>query len=231
MKNLLLVLIILFFCNFSQAQNDIYRAPTVSPIVDATPQGSMTQTINPTKPETEGNVYSNPLWLEHTVVFSNDTKYEGWAKYDIYNKVFYFQTDEGMKSAGINQIKEYHVNSSAEINYTNAKYISSQLPIGFYRKLAMGKVELLASETVIQMKRRYVPMADVDLKPDYYVKGKKYYLLMDGNPIEVPTKKKQFVALFEDKQELVYAYIKKNKISLNSEEELADTVKHINTLK
>lgn len=52
----------------------------------------------------------------------------------------------------------------------------------------------------------------------------------DGHAIKVPKRKKEFLALFPEKADLISAYIKDNRIKLNKEKSLKKLIKYINTI-
>lgn len=52
----------------------------------------------------------------------------------------------------------------------------------------------------------------------------------NGHAIKVPKKRKDFLALFPNKGELISAFIKDNRIKLNKEKSLKKLIKYINTI-
>ncbi|MEM6721722.1 MAG: hypothetical protein AAF611_20505 [Bacteroidota bacterium] len=59
-----------------------------------------------------------------------------------------------------------------------------------------------------------------------------FYLEKDhnGEAIRIPKRKKEFLALFPEKADLISAYIKDNRIKLNKEKSLKKLIKYINTI-
>ncbi len=64
-----------------------------------------------------------------------------------------------------------------------------------------------------------------DMKCEFYIEK-----AHNGHAIKVPKKRKEFLALFPDKAELIAAFIKENRIKLNKEKSLKKLIKYINTL-
>lgn len=64
-----------------------------------------------------------------------------------------------------------------------------------------------------------------DMKCEFYIEK-----AHDGHAIKVPKRKKEFLALFPEKADLISSYIKENRIKLNKEKSLKKLIRYINTI-
>lgn len=78
----------------------------------------------------------------------------------------------------------------------------------------------------------YVPSSTYqEAKPAYYKKeGDKYYLGVNGTVYNMPTKKKDFIALLPNHNESIESFIKDNKISFKNENDFIKLLNFMNTL-
>ncbi|WP_420570799.1 hypothetical protein [Kordia sp.] len=64
-----------------------------------------------------------------------------------------------------------------------------------------------------------------NMKCEFYIeKGK------NGQAIKIPKKRKEFLALFPEKSDMINAFIKENRIKLNKEKSLKRLIRYINTI-
>lgn len=64
-----------------------------------------------------------------------------------------------------------------------------------------------------------------DMRCEFYIEK-----AHNGHAIKLPKRKKELLALFPDKADLIKTFIKKNRIKLNKEDSLKKLIKYINTI-
>lgn len=114
-------------------------------------------------------------------------------------------------------------------------YVESNNPqdesAGYFKKITGDNYKLLSKHRVVYMSSvaagAYEPATKAELRkePDSY-----FLSILDQEVVKLKRKKKFFLELFPDKQELISKYIKEEKISLIKEKDLINLVDYLNKI-
>jgi hypothetical protein len=138
----------------------------------------------------------------------------------------------------ISKKKSYEINQhSNNVTYRVLEKVDSEKEndLGYYINLEDDdNISLYKKECKKLIKKKKstygnsassVTMEFKDMKCEFYME-----IAHDGQAIKIPRNKKEFLALFPDKSELISAFIKDNRIKLHKEKSLKKLIKYINTI-
>ncbi|QHI37898.1 hypothetical protein IMCC3317_32810 [Kordia antarctica] len=138
----------------------------------------------------------------------------------------------------ISKKKSYEINQhSNNVTYRVLEKIDSEKEndLGYYINLEDDdNISLYRKECkkLVQKKRATYGSTASSVTTEFKKMRCEFYIekAHNGHAIKIPKKKKEFLALFPDKSELISAFIKDNRIKLNKEESLKKLIKYINTI-
>ncbi|AXG68504.1 hypothetical protein KORDIASMS9_00719 [Kordia sp. SMS9] len=138
----------------------------------------------------------------------------------------------------ISKKKNYVINQHANnVTYRVLKKVDSEKEndLGYYISLQENKnVSLYRKQCKKLVKRNKATYGGTastvttefkDMRCEFYIEK-----AHDGHAIKIPKRKKDFLALFPEKADLISAFIKENRIKLNKEKSLKKLITYINTI-
>lgn len=153
---------------------------------------------------------------------------QSYVRYNIYDDQMEFVKDESIYYL----VKEEGRKVTFLESKSTFRVYEFDNDLGFYKVHLDGKNSLVA-----KLKVRYVDAKvaisgyDRDRPADYNRMKDELYLATDNKKlVKLPKKKKEFYKVFGDKSNEIKSYIKKNKFSYKSVEDLKEIVKYYNTL-
>ena len=222
LKITVLILCLSVFQGFSQAMG----------FMNATgEQQSMTMMVTPDKDANKVR-YSA---IKHKMYISNDYKD---AKVDNIPEVFklrYNMFKDEMEFIKNNETYYLKKGDGRIVDFINrdTKFIilKEDKDLGYYRILTDGEIQLLVKQSVdfkdaVPAKSSYQPAKKAD-----FVRNDDVYHIRysnNGRMVEVPSKKRKFIEIFESMYSDVKSYIKKNKLDVREEEDLKNIVSYFN---
>lgn len=122
----------------------------------------------------------------------------------------------------------------SKVSYNYVKYnIENTTKKGFLiRKSANDKINFYSKEVITYVPFKEAVNAYSQPTPAHYRKDSDIYLigLADGNIVEMPTKKKELLKMFPNKEKDIEGFLKSNKISFKDEKDLLLLVNYLDTL-
>lgn len=202
--------------------------------IDTRYEGGGVKEIKLAKRATEGTHFMYDNWMYGDLhLFNGQVIEKSLIKYDIERNRFEIK-EEDIKVLGGERVKNFEwqkTDGFSKAIYVNcASYFLDGVPlIGFFEVLADGENKLLAKTNLDIIKANFDPKFDVGSKADEIVKKEVKYLSKD-NDLMIIKKKKSFLLFFEKKSNIISTYIKKNKLSTKSNEDLIRIIEYSNTL-
>ena len=116
-------------------------------------------------------------------------------------------------------------------HYVFVPITTSKERSGFMDVLVEGKTYKLYKKTIAEFKPavKATTSYDSDTPASFYQK-EYYYLVKDGNLKEIPNRRSKARKFFEDENNQMKDWIKKNKIRFNDPDDYIRTVEHLNSI-
>lgn len=151
-----------------------------------------------------------------------------YLKYNLYKDEMEFTRDG----------KSYYMNKKegSTIKFTNSnatyKTYSYNDDLGYFLVHITGKNELLTKQIVSYIPPKPAATSYQKDKPaDFKRESDKHFIKFeDGSIVEIPTRKKSFLQIFNDKSNDIKKFVKENKINVKKVEDLKKVVDYLNTL-
>ena len=218
-------LIFLFFVSFLNAQNPggVQISNNSNMVFD------FGRELNPVAEDIRGSKYSIDVFQPASIsVIPNQTIQ---VRYNIYDDEIEFQNvGKVFNLIKTNEMEVVLKSSNTIYRYTNYIDASGAENYGYLSVLLKGEsVSLFAKETIVLVPKKPAANSYTSDEPAYYRKNKEeYYLKMNGTIRLLPKKKKDFIAFFGDKASKVEVYMKTNKLSNSSKEDLIKIATFLN---
>ncbi|MCX2738418.1 hypothetical protein [Pontibacter anaerobius] len=174
-----------------------------------------------------GSPYLYDNWMKGSVVLGNGNLYENVPlRYDQVADQLLFQTPEGQELEFVQPVREFQIDGSPVVYRSGFAPIDQHSSSSFYQVLEDGKVKLLKkSHKVIREEKAY-GTATISKNVLEYTN---YYITQGSQLVKVKNEKNLLQLLPGHTQELE-GYIKKNKLKLKEDAEMAQLVAYYNSL-
>jgi hypothetical protein len=179
----------------------------------------------------KGSPYLNDEFILGTVFTTSKYQFVDIPlRYNIYNGDLEFRTNENeilaMSTPEIIERVEFGEYKMVYIPYE----LNKKIKRGFFKVIKTGEVSLYASPQIIYQQPEE-PGVYKDAKPAKFVSQPDEFYLRNKNEAAVEvSNKKEVLAFFPSHQKELEAFIKKNKIKTNKEDDLTKLVEYYNSL-
>jgi hypothetical protein len=187
--------------------------------------------------EVVGDPFSKPNFSQTSALFYNDRVFNGIsAKLNLLSDEFYFQTKEGVRVLGGDQIKSFTFTDSLTkkvSTHINGKEFKTSAGIphkGFFEILYDAEMALLKKTEAYITKANYSVALNVGSK-DHKVNKKVIYYYLSGDVVEELPAGKALTSIFGDQKSKVDKYIKINQLNLKDERHLGLVFEYYNQSK
>ncbi len=242
MKNLLVILLVLFFQTFAFGQwaipANMRASNTLTSISETGVTAGSTLYGLPGSPgEVIGDYYLNKRWNKASILlYQSETMIEGYpVKYDIKNDLIEIKTTAGIKVLDVRKIKNLVWTDSMAIApqyFVNAHEFKKGKTIysGLLEVMVDGPLPLLKRTELDVREPNYVPALDVGSK-DTKILQKSVILYSKGGELIQIKNKKDVLEASGDLSKEVEDYIKKNKLNLSKDAGMRRAFEFINSKK
>lgn len=170
--------------------------------------------------EVIGSPYLNETFTQGEVVFDKGIRnafplryniYKDWIEYQKNNQTYILDPDFRIK----------------EVTFDENTFVVEEYPgkgksrLGYFKLLDSGKVTLLSKQLVLYKEYQQAQALQSSASPPKYTRtADQFYFKVESGELHKIDNIKSMVASFPDKQDLLMAYAKKEKISAKKEEDL-----------
>ena len=180
----------------------------------------------------KGEVFLFPNFERGTLKIIDEIPLDGYFRYDMYSEQLEFRMEDVDYTFSTPHLMEYVYIGELKMiysSYMNALMDLESRKSTYFVELVDGECQLLERMNVL-MQKAEPPKLYQDAKPaEFKRKSDAYYLrLDDGTAIRIK-KKKDISEILNDPAVDIASYIKKEKISVNSVEDLIKVVEYYNT--
>lgn len=151
-----------------------------------------------------------------------------YLKFNMYNNEMEFiKADKVYNLKKINGRKVFFKN----LNKTYQIFNENGSLVYFKNFNNNGKAKLLSKQVVKYVKGKTAASSYQKDKPaDFKKQDDKYFIAIENSIIKLPSKKKSFFEVFENKSSMIKAFVKSNKINIKKEKDLNKVINYYNTL-
>jgi hypothetical protein len=215
MKAYVKTLLTLFFITAGYtAKAQVYQDLAGTPVKESKPA------------DVEGSPYLSDTWTEGTVTTAKGTYKNVRLKYDMSSDQVVFASKNDDALAFADPVKEFTLTD--EIFTNGFPPIGAQDKKSYYQVLAEGKIALLKRRAKHIQETKTYGSASVNRE---FVTINSYFVFKDNKIDVIKPDKKTIMALMTDKAEQMDAWVKANKVSFKSDEDLGKLFEYYNTLK
>ncbi len=189
--------------------------------------------------------FPSDIWHNGLLVTNSGDTIEGDLKYDFESQSIQLDDGETLKAFNVNNLFFFEIYDKTIRDYR--QFYSLMYEVGYeysvpvlFEMMIEGKISLLLRERIVaESNQSYFPSYySYGVMPAFsnnygYVNKVKYdyfFLTDDGKIHRFKGKKKEILALMNDKYSLMKEYISKNKISLKKMSDLARVVNYYNLI-
>ncbi|MCY1719062.1 hypothetical protein OU798_01825 [Prolixibacteraceae bacterium Z1-6] len=231
MKKLHFILIGLLFCSLFSAAQTNYQLGESIEFYRSTKMrsGEWNQTL--TSKDIEGSPYLNDEFINGTVFTTSKLQYQNIPlRYNIFNDDMEFRTPDNQVMA----IAAPEIIESVEFGEFKMKYLpysaAKKIRRGFFKELVNGKVSLYAKPNILYTEPQK-PAPYKEAQPAKFTNKPDFYYIREGTEsAQKIDNKNVLIQFFPDHQKEVAAFVKKNKIKHNKEEDLTELINYYNSL-
>ncbi|WP_025740979.1 hypothetical protein [Aquimarina pacifica] len=186
--------------------------------------------------EYEGSIYMKSRYKESSVIDEKSGTFDAKLKYNVYSDALEFTTPSNELFA-ITQSPTIHARIDGDYfyycNFKNQRgmnkdgyYILVELNDRYriYKKLTTDIIDPVAQTSMVKKSTDGEDVGKVKIATTYYLEE-------SGVIMELPMNKKEMLAAFNDKENELEQYLKKEKLRLRKEEDLIRLVARYNALK
>lgn len=180
----------------------------------------------------EGTPYFKDEWLKGNVILNGEKQYAGiYLKLDLYDNEVHYRDQKGNEMIATSLIQKLVLFDTATqqvFNFINGSYIQASSRInGWYQLLAEGKTSLF--KKIDKQIHENKPYGSATIEQSI-ISSPHYYILLNGNFIEIK-KFKGLPGILGDKKEEIAQYIKNKNLSGKTGEDLENVINYYNGLK
>ncbi|MGI9543199.1 MAG: hypothetical protein ACR2MX_08065 [Cyclobacteriaceae bacterium] len=185
--------------------------------------------------QTEGTHYLQDNWSVGKVMLFNGSALEDLQmKFDIEKSHLEIRTKGRTKLLQDTYIEEFtllNTESGSEMKFMNGSLYKENgvASIGFFESILEGKLSLFSKTELDIIKANYDAKFDVGEKSDKVVKSENYFVANGKNVFRITKNKKENLKIFGDKSDLIYSYMKSEKLSFKNKEDLERIVVYYNS--
>jgi hypothetical protein len=179
---------------------------------------------------TEGSPYENESFVFGKVISEElNISSPYLMRYNIYNDVIEVK-DKDQLNELLRSFNIYVIISNKEYHYAEYYNESNTIKKGYFTLLYRGSnIELLSRKT--QKYKEAVPPKNSfqPKQPAAFVDHETFYMKKEAILLAIPTKKKEFIGQFPGIEADLKKFMKANKISLNSEDDIIELFTYIDS--
>jgi hypothetical protein len=180
----------------------------------------------------DGTPYFRDEWMKGTVAINGDNQFPGvYLKLDLFNNEVHYRDPKGNELIATTSIKELILfDSSAQLvfNFINGEYVNANSPVrGWYQLLVEGKASVF--KKIKKQMSEDKPYGSATIEQSVHTSFQ-YYLLYNGNFIQVK-KFKELPDVLIDKKNEIIQYIKANNLSGKTDDDYRSVFNHYNGLR
>ncbi|HNP20301.1 MAG TPA: hypothetical protein PKL31_17805 [Fulvivirga sp.] len=200
----------------------------------STVPGGIVQEMNLSEPKTEGNTYLFQNWVSADITLSDGKLITGLPiRYDLYNNGLEIKTSNNIRFLSAIRIKEFNYYNELGIEVTlinplSIVNINPEIPSSFLKIEGQGKWSLYQQKYVKLIKSNYNAALDMGNRNNKMIIESQFILSNDKVAFIVKGNKRNFSRNFED-PELVYSFLKDNKLNLNELHDLKSVLVFLNS--
>ena len=189
--------------------------------------------------------FPSDIWHKGILVTNEGDTIEGDLKYDFESQSIQLDNGETLKAFNVNNLFFFEIYDNTIRDYR--QFYSLMYEVGYeysvpvlFEMMIEGKISLLLRERIVaETNQSYFPSYySYGIMPSFsnnygYVNKVKYdyfFLTDDGKIHRFKGRKKDILALMEDKYTVMKEYISKNKISLKKMSDIARVVNYYNII-
>jgi hypothetical protein len=185
--------------------------------------------LNPVAEDIKGSKYNVDVFQPASIsIIPNQTIH---VRYNIYDDEIEFKNEGKIFNlVKTNDIEVILISSNTIYKYTNYIDDSGTENFGYLMFLLKGdRVSFFAKESITLVQRKPAVNSYTSDEPAYFRKNKEDYYIQINSTIKLlPKKKKDFLALFGEKSTALEAFMKTNKLSNSSKEDLIKIATFVN---
>jgi len=189
--------------------------------------------------------FPSDIWHKGLLVTNSGDTIEGDLKYDFESQSIQLDDGETIKAFNVNNLFFFEIYDKTIRDYR--QFYSLMYEVGYeysvpilFEMMIEGKISLLLRERIVaETNQSYLPSYYAyGIMPSFsnnygYINKVKYdyfFLTDDGKIHRFKGKKKEILALMQDKYSVMKEYISKNKISLKKMSDIARVVNYYNII-
>ncbi|MFM8912517.1 MAG: hypothetical protein ACKOE6_06275 [Flammeovirgaceae bacterium] len=233
MKILLPFFVLGSVCAFGQNENFLHKRYIVERLADLNSlQSGSIPNLPSAPPGLQGDVYLTSHFQESSfTLYKGEQKLNGFfSKLDLQRNEFNVITPQGVRVLNGDLVQSVvSLDSLTKIPryYFNGKSFKSPSGVpysGFFELLVEGNIPLLKRTDVELLKANFNPALNVGSKDHKYIKNTSFFYLKNG--VAQPISKKNFFAIFGDRQKEMEVYGKSKR--LKAENDLISIFEYFN---
>lgn len=179
-----------------------------------------------------GAPYFSNEWMKGNVTTKNGTLFSGvFLKLDLYDNEVHYRDPKGDEMIALTPLQKitlFDTNAQLVYNFVNIEYLEiNSHAKGWYLQLAEGKVS--AFKQIKKQINEDKPYGSASIEQTI-VTGARYFVLQNGDLVEVK-KFKDLPEILSDKKEELSQYIKNNKLTGKADSEYRSVINYYNELK
>jgi len=179
---------------------------------------------------TEGSPYENESFVFGKAISEElNISSPYLMRYNIYNDVIEVK-DKDQLNELLRSFNLYVIISNKEYHYAEYSDESNTIKKGYFTLLYRGSNIELFSRKTQKYKQAVPPKNSFQPKqPAAFVDYQSYFMNKGGALLEIPTNKKEFIGQFPGMEADLKKFMKANKISLSSEDDIVELFTYIDT--
>lgn len=182
--------------------------------------------------EIEGSPYLEKEFVSGFIYNDSQKQYYGFQlRYNVYNDEIEIHNIEDNSVSALLKNPDYsctmHNRHFKYIQFNTTNAIGAD---GYFIELNKGKMKLLMKYNCKYSSGKPSLNSIVESIPPSFKISKKYYVQEDDSIILLPTRKKKILELFDNYDNEVDSYIKKNKLNVKEERDITRIISYYNSI-
>ena len=227
MKKIFFILFSLVFI-FTNAQDDSQNTNTrITTVGDLTGMGTGLWVRSNSSGNVKGSPYLFDTWTNVANIFSGDGK-----SYTVRNMNYDTKIDRFVTKISVDSVYVFNTRSLKQVKANNQffKLYKKGNQYSYLELIAFGKGKEILKQSVKKIKKGAKDPFTNSYKQDKYVLKVNYFINSEAGMQELELKKKPFLALFGKDASQIKKYIKKHRLSIKEDLDIAEIFKYYNQI-
>ena len=213
---------------FSQERNDSFSQGVNSFVnADVRPNGSGILVSGEVDPGIEGSPYLFKNWNTFAIIHISNGK-----KFTINNLNYDTKIDRFVSKVSLDSVYVFDASNLKEVTLNNKKFkrFDRNDRYEYFQLVALSKGKDILKKSIKLIKKGSIDPLTNKKNKDKYVNSSKYFLNSKNGIEEFKLKKKSFLKIFGNNSLKIKKFIKKEKLSIKNDEDIAKIFKYYNQL-